>query len=293
MKGIICVNPFGEPKESVHFAERLKEEFSALGVKTEIVDKGYLFNTVSGGNIESEFDCDFAVFFDKDKYLSACLEKSGVRLFNSHAAIRSCDDKGETYIALSDCGLNIPDTFFAPVCYNAKSPLDENGLQKIADKLGYPIVVKESFGSMGKGVYKANDFSELKALAERLKLKPHLYQKFLPYKSGTDVRLIVIGGKFLCSMIRENEHDFRSNVALGGKGRIYYPDKEFIAAAEKCARVLKLDYCGVDLLFGENGKPYVCEVNSNAFITEIERITGVNVAKNYAEYVLSKVKVKK
>lgn len=290
MKGIICVNPFGEPKASVHFAERLKEEFAALGVKAEIIDNGFNASRISDGKIAAKTDCDFAVFFDKDKYLSACLEKSGVRLFNSHAAIRACDDKGETYIALANCGLNIPDTFFAPVCYNAELKLDENALRDMAGKLGYPVVVKESFGSMGKGVYKADNFEDLKALAERLKLKPHIYQKFLPYRTGTDVRLIVVGGKYLCSMIRENKCDFRSNIALGGKGRAFEPNKEFIEVAEKCARVLKLDYCGVDLLFGENGKPYVCEVNSNAFITEIERITGVNVAKTYAEYIINKIK---
>ena len=293
MKGIICVNPFGEPKESVHFAERLKEEFAALGVKTESVGNGGNASRVLGGKIAAETDCDFAVFFDKDKYLSACLEKSGVKLFNSHAAIRACDDKGETYIALANSGLNIPDTLFAPVCYNSELKLDETALKDIAEKLGYPVVVKESFGSMGKGVYKADDFSELKALAERLKLKPHLYQRFLPYRAGTDVRLIVVGGKYLCSMIRENKSDFRSNIALGGKGKAFEPNKEFIEVAEKCARILKLDYCGVDLLFGENEKPYVCEVNSNAFITEIERITGVNVAKRYAEYILNKIKTKK
>lgn len=293
MKGIICVNPFGEPKESVFFAERLKEEFSALGVKTEIVDNGCNASRISCGKIAAKTDRDFAVFFDKDKYLSACLEKSGVRLFNSHAAIRACDDKGETYIALANCGLNIPDTFFAPVCYNSELKLDEKGLKDIAEKLGFPVIVKESFGSMGKGVFKADNFDELKTLAEKLKLKPHIYQRFLPYRSGTDVRMIVVGGKYLCSMIRENPNDFRSNIALGGKGRIYHPDKEFISAAEKCARVLKLDYCGVDLLFGEDGKPYVCEVNSNAFITEIERITGVNVAKVYAEHIINEIKTNK
>ena len=293
MKGIICVNPFGVPKESVFFAERLKEEFALLNVSAEIVCNGYLAGGIFGGKTAAKPDRDFAVFFDKDKYLSACLEKSGVRLFNSHSSIRACDDKGETCIALANCGLNIPDTVFAPVCYNASLKTDENALRKISDKLGFPIIVKESFGSMGKGVYKADNFSELSELAERLKLKPHIYQKFLPYKSGSDVRMIVIGGKYLCSMIRENPDDFRSNIALGGKGRAYSPDGEFIAAAEKCARVLKLDYCGVDLLFGENGKPYVCEVNSNAFITEIERITGVNVAKSYAEYIINEIKTKK
>ena len=224
---------------------------------------------------------------DKDKYLSACLEKSDVRLFNAHNAIRTCDDKGETFIALAGKGLNLPDTVFAPVCYNKDLPVDENGLKSVAERLGYPIVVKESYGSMGKGVYRADDFTKLKTLAEKLKTKPHLYQQYLFYKVGTDVRLIVVGGKFLCAMMRENPSDFRSNIALGGHGTAFSPSEEFISAAEKCASVLGLDYCGVDLLFGENGKPYVCEVNSNAFISEIEKVTGVNVAKPYAEHIFS------
>lgn len=290
MKGVICINPFGEPKESVFFAERLKEELLNLGVFAEIIGSGYADNFLMSGKINDILSCDFAVFMDKDKYLSACLEKSGVRLFNSHASIRVCDDKGETYIALANCGLNIPETVFAPVCYNQNLHISEEFLQKVAAKFGYPVIVKESFGSMGKGVFKADDFKELENLAERLKMKPHLYQKYLPFKSGTDVRLIVVGGKYLCSMIRENKGDFRSNVALGGKGSSYKPDGEFIAVAEKCARILGLAYCGVDLLFGEHGEPYVCEVNSNAFITEIERITGVNVARAYAEHIVKSIK---
>lgn len=287
MKGIICVNPFGEPKESVFQAERLKREFSRLKVNADIIDNGYADNVLVGGNIHKIFSCDFAVFLDKDKYLSASLEKSGIRLFNSHSAIRTCDDKGETYIALANCGLFMPETVFAPVCYNSFSEIGENRLKKIAEKLGFPVVVKESFGSMGKGVHKADNFAELKVLAEKLKLKPHLYQRYLGYRQGVDVRMIVVGGKFLCAMIRENENDFRSNIALGGKGGTYSPSEEFIAAAEKCAQVLGLDYCGVDLLFGEHGKPYVCEVNSNAFISEIEKITGVNVARAYAEHIFN------
>ena len=290
MKGIICVNPFGEPKESVYQAKRLKTEFADLGVNVEIVSDGYLGNYISGGKIRGDFSCDFAVFLDKDKYLSACLEKSGIRLFNTHSAIRKCDDKGETYIALSGAGLNIPDTVFAPVCYNAYSETDDGALKAVAEKIGYPVIIKESFGSMGKGVFKADNFNELKTVSENLKLKPHIYQRYIPFKAGTDVRMIVIGGKFVCAMMRENANDFRSNIALGGKGKKYVPNAEFIKTAEKCARVLGLDYCGVDLLFGENDLPYVCEVNSNAFISEIERITGVNVARAYAEHIIKTLK---
>ena len=64
-------------------------------------------------------------------------------------------------------------------------------------------------------------------------------------------------------------------------------DINFIETAEKCAKVLGLDYCGVDLLFGKNGQPIVCEVNSNAFFSGIESATGYNVAKAYAQHVIN------
>ena len=93
-------------------------------------------------------------------------------------------------------------------------------------------------------------------------------------------------------MLRKSNGDFRSNAELGGTGYPYTPDKKFIEVAEKVANVLDLDYMGIDLLFGENGEPIVCEVNSNAFFGVMEKVTGVNVAKAYAEYIYEKVYLK-
>ena len=52
------------------------------------------------------------------------------------------------------------------------------------------------------------------------------------------------------------------------------------------AEILQLDYCGIDILFGDNDTPLVCEVNSNAFFEGIEGTTGVNVAREYAKHIL-------
>jgi len=53
---------------------------------------------------------------------------------------------------------------------------------------------------------------------------------------------------------------------------------------------LGLIYAGVDILYGEGGKPVVCEVNSNAFFGEIERVSGINVARAYAEEIVRLLK---
>ena len=90
-----------------------------------------------------------------------------------------------------------------------------------------------------------------------------------------DVRVIVIGGVAVASMQRINENDFRSNVGQGGRCVKVELSPRFRQVAERCASILGLDYCGVDLLYGDDEEPIVCEVNSNAFIGGIESATGV------------------
>ena len=117
---------------------------------------------------------------------------------------------------------------------------------------------------------------------------PHFYQKFVGTK-GKDIRVIVIGKRSVAGMRRiACEGEFRSNIELGGHGEKIELSKEYIAAAEQVAKHLNLDYCGVDLLEGET--PIVCEVNSNAFFEGLESVTGVNVAKKYAEYIVNEMK---
>ena len=59
---------------------------------------------------------------------------------------------------------------------------------------------------------------------------------------------------------------------------------EFVSEAEKAAKLLNLNYCGVDLFCDE---PVVIEVNSNALFNEFERKTGINVAGKIVEELLS------
>ncbi|HPD02619.1 MAG TPA: RimK family alpha-L-glutamate ligase, partial [Clostridia bacterium] len=158
---------------------------------------------------------------------------------------------------------------------------------------GYPIIVKGSYGSMGQSVFKADCRAGLLELMERLKRKAHLFQKCVTSSIGKDMRIIVIGGRARAAMLRESKSDFRSNIELGASGIAVEPAPDFERAAEAAARVLGLDFCGVDVLFGENGEPIVCEVNSNAFFGGIEAATGKNIAREYAEYILSDLKEKR
>lgn len=267
--------------------DSLTLELEKLKVSVDRIYTDKLITFLSGGATLSAIgDYDFILFLDKDPYISHMLEKAGYTLFNDATAIEVCDDKIKTLIALSDKGFNLPPTVPSPLNYAGK----EDDFYREVEFLGYPIVIKEVYGSMGNGVHIAKNPQDLTLLRSKLIKTPHLYQKFIGL-GGRDIRVIVIGGKAIGAMERINDKDFRSNVELGGVGVNYELSEELRKISEEVSKVLNLDYCGVDILV-ENGKYYISEVNSNAFFKGFEKATGINVAKAYAEYLVSKISEK-
>lgn len=289
-KGLILINAYSKLKSSLNGSQRLKEELEKLGVCADIYRNDYFVAHINrSGDIETQVDgYDFCIYLDKDKYISHMLEKSGLRLFNSHTAIEVCDDKMLTAITLANNGIPMPKTLAGLLCYDESAEIGEDTFKRIENALGYPVVVKASYGSLGQGVYKADGREELVKIADKLKCKPHLFQQFIKESEGRDIRAIVIGGKFVASMIRKSNGDFRSNLELGGTAQAFDPPQEVVSLCERVASLLKLDYCGIDLLFGKDGY-YICEVNSNAFFGGIEQATKVNIAKAYAEHIFNEI----
>lgn len=274
-QGFIVANAYTSSEHELNQPRRLKEELTALGVRTDIVKNSPKLLERAG---------DFCVYLDKDKYMAYLLERN-FRLFNRAKSIEICDDKMLTYLALS--GFPQPKTVSSLLCYTeGKAPSGE--LLDTAESLGYPLVVKECFGSLGKQVYLVNNKEELFALSSQLLNKPHLYQEFIKESAGRDLRVIVVGGKAIAAMKRTSQTDFRSNAELGGKGEAVLVDESAAHLCEAVAERLGLDYCGIDLLYGTKGY-LVCEVNSNAFFGTLERVTKINVAAAYARHICREV----
>ncbi len=232
----------------------------------------------------------FILFWDKDTRLARHLEQQGYQVFNSSEAIAACDDKALTHLALMKEGIPMPRTIIAPKTFDNIGYTNEHFLKEVSDRLGYPMVVKECFGSFGQQVYLAKDPEELKTLVRRIGTRPMLYQEFIASSAGKDVRLQVVGGRVIASMYRYSENgDFRANLSIGGKMLPYEPTKEQCELAVRCCEILGLDYAGVDLLFGEKGETLVCEVNSNAHFKNIYDCTGVNAADAILSHIVNKL----
>lgn len=285
MKYGIVVNAYIRNNSQITKANRLAAELKNLGTECEIIKNVNLAEIASGKVLSVKYDG--VIFLDKDKAAARLLEKNGIKLSNSAKSIEVCDDKMLTHIELANSGIPMPDCVYAPLCYYEDAEISGGFLNGVIDKLGLPLVAKKCFGSLGAGVSLIKSFEELKQYENENKLYAHFYQRFIG-KGGEDIRVIVIGGEYVCAMKRKNENDFRSNIELGGKGERYEADEKLIALCEKVAALLGLDYCGIDVLTDENGERYICEVNSNAFFAEAERVCGVNIAKKYAELIIAK-----
>lgn len=288
MKVLIVTNAYMLNSSQSSQAQRIGEELSALGAEVEI-RKNFDLARIKDGAINAE-KYDFCVFLDKDRIAARMLEKSGLRLFNKSKAIEICDDKMLTHIALCDNGINMPDCVYVPLCYNLNQSPDTGFLERVKNALGFPLVAKINYGSLGASVELIENEERLFEYEKKNMLAPHFYQRFIDCGAGEDIRVIVIGGKYLCAMKRRNEKDFRSNIELGGTGSVYEADEQLKNSCEKVAALLGLDYCGIDILTDKNGVRYVCEVNSNAFFAAAERVCKVNVAKSYAEHMLKSIK---
>lgn len=283
MRTLIVINAYAKNHAQLSQAERIAEELKSLGVFVTVA-KNFSLARIERGEIVAK-KYDFCVFLDKDRVAARMLSE-GCRLYNTPAAIELCDDKMLTNIALARFGFPLPDCIYAPLCYSAEAPADKNFLGGVAEKLGFPLVAKINYGSLGAGVSLIKDVGALCAYEAENKLKPHFYQRYVGKGYGEDIRVIVVGGRYVCAMRRENKSDFRSNIGLGGKGYRHAADENLISLCENIAKKLGLDYCGIDVLRDDFGRYFICEVNSNAFFEEAERVCDTNIAKIYAKYMV-------
>ena len=286
-KVLLVTNGYGLADGVKHQVKRLTEEFEKRDCCVEVKRNNELLAYVNEGNVISNLPkYDYIVYLDKDRYVAEMLEKSGARLFNSSKSIVLCDDKMLTHITLADSGIKMPTTISSTLCYHDDGNRDY--LIDVEKQLGFPLIVKENYGSLGRQVYLVKNSAELRQIEDKLIHIPHIFQEFISSSKGKDYRIIVIGHKIVAYMKRENKHSYLSNLATGGTASVVDLPQEYFDMAIKASKILGLDYCGVDILEGKNKEPILSEVNSNAFYEGIEKATGVNVAKAYVDYILSK-----
>jgi len=232
---------------------------------------------------------DFVLFWDKDVQLAMQLEALGMRVFNSAQSILLCDDKALTWLALHRAGIRMPRTILAPKTFSNIGYTDLSFLDEVASQLGFPLVLKECFGSFGQQVYLIRSMDELRSQTQKLSGTPMLFQELIAESFGHDVRINVVGGRVAACMHRmSTDGDFRSNLTRGGTMEPWTPTPEQAELAVRATGLLGLEFSGVDVMFGKDG-PVLCEVNSNAHFKTTLECTGVNMADEIMRHIAGKL----
>ncbi len=287
--GWLVINHFLNSNKYSELYEWFQEASKKYGVKLTVkTNAELLLHDVK--QLKEEEQVDFILFWDKDIRLAQILENLELPLFNDSKSIEMCDDKGYTYLQLSKFNLPMPKTILAPKTYEQIGYKDFDFIESVEECLGYPMVVKECFGSFGWQVYLVHSKVELIELLKKSAPKPMLFQEYIATSSGRDIRIQVVGDKVVASMMRSSDsEDFRANLTLGGRMCCYEPTKKEQDLAIQCVKALGLEFGGVDLLFGPDGEPLVCEVNSNAHFRNIYDCTNINVAECIILHIKSKL----
>ena len=205
--------------------QRLKEEAEKRGHKVRLINYAKCYVTLESGKPEVRYRGEEVHDFDAIiPRISASLTKYGssiVRQFEmqnvftttSSISIVRSRDKLRSLQILSKAGIRIPKTVFARETADLTDVIDQVG--------GAPVIIKVARGTHGNGVVLAETKKAAAAVMQAFYVEGvnFLVQEFIDESAGKDIRVFIVNGKVVASMLRQSlDDDFRSNLHQGGEG---------------------------------------------------------------------------
>jgi RimK family alpha-L-glutamate ligase len=159
-----------------------------------------------------------------------------------------------------------------------------NYRQLTSQQLAYPLIVKETDASKGKGVHLIDQVEKIGALFESTQKPTLLVQPFI--ENEYDIRVLVLGGVVLGAIKRSrtDENEFRNNVSLGGNSTVYQLSEKEAELALRATEALNYSFSGVDILQAKDGRQFILEVNKAPQYNGFMEATGMNVPAKIIEY---------
>ena len=290
-----------EPEEAktFHTADRLREECDKLGYPN------YLFKLTGGyttyeDGIRKFHNKDDKKGFEvgamtvavvrgsitrKDSWMDfvSILERANATLVNPRTTINICADKYRTSLRLADYGLTQPKTKLI-------NDPEQSNLQVQEADIKFPLIMKTLRGSKGVGVLFVDSEKGLDSIVQLIHKQDEdadlLIQEYI--KTEYDVRVHILGGKFLAAMKRPViEGDFRSNVSQGSKPKSIKLTELEIEQCLLASKAVGGYWTAVDFIPSKNREkepPFFLEVNSSPGTEGIEDATGQNIAKEVIKH---------
>ena len=202
------------------------------------------------------------------------LEILGVKVYNTGRAVERTVDKAMTSFLLHHHGVSTPNTWVCESRHQAEKIVSQENSR------GIGLVIKPLFGSQGNGVRLIKPGDKLPVPMQQHVDGLYYLQRYVDSGEGHwhDHRVFVVHGKAIAAMVRHGA-SWVNNVALGGRCESISLSGELIALAEAASKAVDIDYCGVDIIRGQDGKAYVLEVNSIPAWKGLQGVADIDIAK--------------
>ncbi len=223
-----------------------------------------------------------SISYTSGLYALRLLNAFGVPTVNTASVAETCGDKLMTSATLAGAG--IPQ----PRVVGAFSP--EAALEAI-EEFGYPVVLKPVTGSWGRLLAKINDRDAAEAVLEHkstlgsVQHSIFYIQEYID-KPGRDIRAIVVGERVLAAMYRKSER-WITNTARGGEGEQCPITPQIEELCLRAAEAVGGGVLGIDLMEHPARGLLVNEINHTTEFHTLQPLSGVDIAGEIVEYVIS------
>lgn len=259
------------------------------GAKVKLIDSRIKYFTLSK---EEKKDNEIDIYYQRSisyfraLYFNYILEKFlEARVVNSYEAYLLCENKLHATVNFVKNEIPTPKTI---ISFDSDSALDA------ISKQGFPLVLKPIIGSWGRLIAPLNDLESAKAIIETRQMMHPIYQVYYIQERiknlQRDLRVVVVGDKSVAAEYRyATNGEWRTNLARGGKAEKAEITEEVEKIVKRIVKVFGEGVYGVDFMESERGL-LVHEVNPNVEFKGVSEASGVNVAKEIADYLIKEAK---
>lgn len=235
---------------------------------------------------------DYDVVFERcvstsrGMYALAILNSWGIRTFNTYETAAICGDKLRTSLALTQHTIPQPHTRVAFTPDSAMQAIDD---------VEYPAVLKPITGSWGRLLARVHNRDSAEAIIEHRQTlgdyNHHTYyvQEYVD-KPGRDIRAFVVGDRTIAAIYRSSNH-WITNTAKGGQATNCPVTDDLNDICVRSAHAVGGGILAIDILEDAGGNFVVNEINHTMEFRNSSQPTGVDIAQEVIDYVISEVGV--
>ncbi len=220
---------------------------------------------------------DFAIVRAILPSLNKQLELLGIPCLNNYQVSRICNDKAECYRYLSGRGIPMPDTLFV-------------ANQEIAGYLercpvGTVLKAVDGHGGAQVCLYEGNPEAILHIMG-----RSDMVAQEKVGNRNSDLRVYVVGGKILASVLRESNEGFRANFSLGGRVSLYSLKEQEQELVQKIIDLFEFDMVGIDFILDDNGNLVFNEIEDVVGARMLYQCSDIDIVREYLSYISKTIK---